>query len=69
MTANDRQTDIAIRFIRQWEALADTWDVSGPSDSDRIWVLACSDERDVPFMQKLFDARDYIKSTLIDSHK
>ena len=55
----DKQTGISLRFIRQYDPAIDR---HPDTSSERIWALAMADEReDVPFMQKLFDAREFIR--------
>jgi hypothetical protein len=54
----DETTPIGIRFVQ-------AFDPHGDAEADlrraRVWHLAMRDDRDVPFAQKLADAREYLR--------
>jgi len=54
----DSRTGISIRFIESFDP-----NPQSPQyrEVDELWLLAMSDHRDVSFMQKLWDARDYLR--------
>jgi len=54
----DSKVGISLRFIREWKP---DHEMDANSPQSKLWTLAMADTRDVPFMQKLFDARDYLR--------
>lgn len=57
----DKQLGISIRFIGEWSMEQDRMPAAVPSMTDLLVMLACADDRDVSFMTKLCDAREYLR--------